>query len=146
LRPFPCNDITPMMQRIIRYWSPVLVWCAVIFIQSANPVPDVIPKWPLLDKVIHVGIYGLLSGLISRALYHRTAPRQRPLTLIVLATVITALYGLSDEWHQSFVAGRSADVFDWLADIAGGILGSALYMRGLRLRRAGVKSSRQTKA
>lgn len=41
------------------------------------------------------------------------------------------LYGVSDEWHQSFVAGRDASVFDWLADTAGAILlVSLLYKRG----------------
>ncbi|MEZ4273606.1 MAG: VanZ family protein [Myxococcota bacterium] len=32
---------------------------------------------------------------------------------------ITILYGLVDEFHQSFVPGRSPDLLDALADAAG---------------------------
>ena len=28
-----------------------------------------------------------------------------------------------DEWHQSFVPGRSSDLADWIADVAGVMLG-----------------------
>jgi VanZ family protein len=31
-------------------------------------------------------------------------------------------YGASDEWHQSFVPGRDADLLDLLADTTGGLL------------------------
>ena len=29
------------------------------------------------------------------------------------------VYGASDEWHQYYVPGRYADVWDWVADIVG---------------------------
>ncbi len=37
--------------------------------------------------------------------------------------VFCSLYGLSDEWHQSFVAGRESSALDWLADTLGGLCG-----------------------
>lgn len=36
------------------------------------------------------------------------------------------LYGALDEWHQSFVPGRTPDATDWLADVAGVIAGYSL--------------------
>jgi VanZ family protein len=33
------------------------------------------------------------------------------------------LYGVLDEWHQSFVPGRVVSVADWAADIIGVVLG-----------------------
>jgi VanZ family protein len=36
---------------------------------------------------------------------------------------------MSDEWHQSFVEGRTTDVFDWLADT----LGASMALVGLTL-------------
>jgi VanZ family protein len=39
-----------------------------------------------------------------------------------LATSIASLYGISDEFHQSFVPGRTPDVVDWLADTSGALL------------------------
>jgi VanZ family protein len=42
--------------------------------------------------------------------------------------VFATLYGLTDEWHQSFVPGRSAAVADALADMVGAIVGSAAWL------------------
>ena len=36
-------------------------------------------------------------------------------------------YGASDEWHQSFVPGRSVDVADWIADAIGVVVGVLFY-------------------
>jgi VanZ family protein len=43
---------------------------------------------------------------------------------VCLALVVASAYGVSDEWHQSFTAGRDSDVFDWVADVIGAVLGS----------------------
>lgn len=41
------------------------------------------------------------------------------------AWLLAALYGVTDEWHQSFVPGRMADVRDVLADATGAAIGLA---------------------
>lgn len=71
------------------------------------------------DKIAHFSIYGLLATLLVRLGPGRFA--------FAWALVATSLYGASDEWHQSFVPGRSCDVFDWVADTAGGALAITLY-------------------
>ena len=43
------------------------------------------------------------------------------------AFIFALVFGLSDEWHQSFVPGRMADGWDLLADAAGALLGAAGY-------------------
>jgi len=35
--------------------------------------------------------------------------------------ILTAIYAGSDEIHQLFVPTRSASLFDWFADLAGGV-------------------------
>jgi VanZ family protein len=45
-----------------------------------------------------------------------------PIILALLSIAFCSLYGLSDEWHQSFVVGREADSADWLADTSGSVL------------------------
>lgn len=42
-----------------------------------------------------------------------------PLVLSLVSISYCSLYGVSDEWHQSFVVGRQADIYDWLADTLG---------------------------
>jgi VanZ family protein len=41
--------------------------------------------------------------------------------------LVVSAYGASDEWHQSFVPGRSTDVRDWIADTIGAALAIGLY-------------------
>ncbi|MGB5337658.1 MAG: VanZ family protein [Gammaproteobacteria bacterium] len=40
---------------------------------------------------------------------------------------------MSDELHQLFVPGRSADIFDVLADAVGGLLGAGLMVLVTRI-------------
>ena len=43
-----------------------------------------------------------------------------------MTTLVGAvLWGVSDEWHQSFVPGREVDAVDLLADVAGSALAVA---------------------
>ena len=106
-----------------RYWLPVVVYCIAIFTQSAFPTSEQLPQWPYLDKILHVAAYSLLGFLFYRALASGQ-PSKSPNTLLILSILFTGLYGLSDEIHQSFVPGRSAEAADALADLAGGIIGA----------------------
>jgi VanZ family protein len=49
----------------------------------------------------------------------------------MLAVVAATVYGVSDEWHQSFVAGRCSEVADVVADFAGSVIGSSCFLYGL---------------
>ena len=118
----------PIKNRFIRYWLPVIVWCALIFTQSAFATPDIGPSWPYFDKMAHAAIYCFLGLLLCRALSARPGWQTRTIELFVTATVLTALYGLSDEWHQSFVPARHAEAADLLADLLGGLMGSGAYI------------------
>ncbi|MGH8657315.1 MAG: VanZ family protein [Gammaproteobacteria bacterium] len=42
---------------------------------------------------------------------------------MVVVLTVTILYGISDEFHQSFVPGRQPSWYDVLADGLGGLLG-----------------------
>ncbi len=79
------------------------------------------PGW---DKVIHAGAYGVLAGLSIRA-FHGGLGRLAVLPT-ALALLLTVAYGMLDEIHQSWVAGRDASVLDWLADVVGAGLSVAL--------------------
>jgi VanZ family protein len=116
------------MLNFFRFWLPVVIWCAIIFFQSAFATPDVVPSWPYIDKVAHIGVYALLGMLLYRALQATTPWRLRPIHLLVAATILATLYGLSDEWHQSFVVERTADLWDLFADLIGAGLGSSGYL------------------
>lgn len=113
------------VSRFMHYWLPVIVYCTAIFIQSSFPTTEKLPAWPFLDKVLHVAVYALLGFLVFRAVSTGRLAKNLNLALLISA-LFTGLYGLSDEWHQSFVPGRSPEVADALADLIGGILGAGL--------------------
>lgn len=47
----------------------------------------------------------------------------------IMAIFISVLYGMSDEFHQSFVAERECSLFDLVADSTGGVIGAFIYGR-----------------
>lgn len=103
----------------------------VIFVLSAQPT---LPNPPGLNRELlsiagHFGMYAVLAILVWWALaaFGLTA-RQR----IAIAFLVAMLYGVSDEWHQSFVPGRHPDPFDLLVDAAGAATGLAIVVRVAR--------------
>jgi VanZ family protein len=70
------------------------------------------------DKVLHGSGYAVLAALWLAAL-RATWPRAGWAGHAWCAAVGAAAYGATDEWHQSFVDGRTADVWDWAADAGG---------------------------
>jgi VanZ family protein len=46
----------------------------------------------------------------------------------LVGTIAASAYGVSDEFHQSFVAGRDSEVLDWVADTVGAAVGAASFV------------------
>jgi VanZ family protein len=102
-------------------WVPAAAWAAAIFAVSARP-SVAIPGFWSADKVLHFGAYALLGFLVAHGADRSgLAPRW--------AVAIGCLYGASDELHQAFVPGRSADPADWAADALGVLAGTFVYAR-----------------
>jgi VanZ family protein len=73
---------------------------------------------PIGDKIAHVALYGVLGGALA---WSRWSERGRPVHAVLLG--LGLLYAVSDEWHQSFVPGRTASLADLAADAVGLFLG-----------------------
>jgi VanZ family protein len=106
---------------VLRRWLPVAVWMGVIFAASSTRIGGGSAGVP--DWVAHAAVYLVLSVLFCRAL---AGGFRAPLTAggALLATLLSTLYGISDEYHQSFVPGRDASVGDVASDFAGSALGA----------------------
>lgn len=74
----------------------------------------------ILRKLAHMTEYGLLWLLWLRALGWR-----RPW----VAALIAIGYAISDEWHQSFIAGRVGSPLDVGIDAAGVLVAAVLTQR-----------------
>lgn len=77
----------------------------------------------------HLGGYAVLGALLFSALRIDRPVRSAALIAVLLAS----LYGASDEFHQSFVPGRTPTVYDWIVDTIGAALGATLTAAALRL-------------
>lgn len=97
--------------------TPFYLAGAIVYASSCSQVagPDVAG----IDKVEHTLVYGLLATLIVR---NGFLPGRG-----WLAVMIVSLFGITDEWHQSFTPGRSSEFADWLADTGGATLAVTLY-------------------
>ncbi len=101
----------------------LLLYCALIFFLSSRPTLPMPPSViPFMDKWIHATAYAVMGWLAWHAWRHRL----RAELVAPAAVLFCSLYGISDEWHQSFVPGRDADPLDWLADTVGGAIGTSL--------------------
>jgi len=114
-------------------------------------------EFPESDKVVHVLVYAPLGFLMVYALSRSTlrleprpwpgalaqdsapraywkVPRACPwgstssANLIFFGAFLAFLYGLTDEIHQYFVLGRDASALDAMADGAGAMIGSRVFV------------------
>lgn len=102
-------------------WLVLIAYAALIYYLSSqsHPLGNIRMPFVGFDKLVHAGIYALFAGLCAWALEAWPAVK---LEILLIALILTTLYGISDEWHQSFVPGREADPMDVLADFTGALL------------------------
>lgn len=114
-----------------------------IFIMSSRDTPEFMRHklFDFQDKAAHTLAYFILAISLLRALLWHTTPSRlqtefanttngtdkvsgpfNSRKIIFLAIGLAALYGASDEWHQSFVPTRTGSIDDWLADTFGAFL------------------------
>ena len=104
-------------------WLPVIAYMAMLFVFSSfSKLPT--PPGDLSVYHVHIAAYAGLGALTARA------PAAKGLRAGVLARqcscaiAISSLYGVTDEYHQLFVPGRTFDVLDMAADAFGSVLGA----------------------
>jgi VanZ family protein len=110
---------------IPRRWWPPVAWAAVVLLLTSIPMSSgSVDDIPGIDKLVHAVLYGVLGFLATRASSERTRGWQPVAATLLGALVFAAL----DEWHQSFIPGRSADPLDWVADAFGLLAGTAVAL------------------
>jgi VanZ family protein len=113
------------------FWLPVLVFITAIFAVSSVPHLQAPLRFPNGDKIIHAGEYLVLGLLLVRAL-RATLRMSRPLFAAVIAIGLVVAVASADEFLQSFIPGRTCDIFDLLADTAGGAIAQFVYVMFVR--------------
>ena len=120
-------------------WAPVTLLLAFEFWLSGLPphrLPRLLFWFEGMDKLEH-GLYFFLTGLAAVRVARFGERWTRAKTAVFLLLAAT-LWGCSDEIHQSFVPGRSVEIGDVVADVAGVALAVAFgeaILRTARLER-----------
>ena len=102
------------------YLALALLYSAAVWYFSGLPPGDVdLPD--LWDKPAHFLEFAILGFLLARGL-----GVGRGKAHLFLPWLLAVLYGIADEYHQSFVEGRVPSPFDVLADALGAAAGTAV--------------------
>jgi VanZ family protein len=111
------------MPKKLDYWV-LFFYCGVIYWlsnQSKLPAQDL---FEFEDKVNHFLAYGVMGICAWRVFRHFGTSLAK---VFIFSWLFSSLYGVSDEWHQSFVIGRTSSAFDWMADTIGSLLTISAY-------------------
>ncbi len=100
-------------------WLPALLMMVAIFTFSSMPASE-IPSFDWADLIVKKGAHMLGYALLALAYLRACDDDFRKWKLIWLLAI---LYAASDEFHQSFVAGRGASAIDVGIDAIGAGLG-----------------------
>ena len=103
-------------------WLPALVVMGLIFFLSSLPA-DVLPDYGPLDLLVKKGGHAIGYALLASSYFYALPPRLSAGYKALLALLMAVLFALSDEFHQSFVQGRTSSLRDVAIDTMGAVVG-----------------------
>ena len=111
-------------------WAALVCWaCVILWLSSLRP--DELPEAAFLfwDKVNHFVAYAVGGWLAASAL-RVSRPRTGRTTVLILAVLLIATFGVLDEALQTLIPGRTGGAADdWMADVLGAAVGALLSLR-----------------
>ncbi len=116
----PKRSLYGVLWRIL----PAVCWAVLIFVMSAqSELPGL--RSSLLDLLLKKGSHFAEYFVLAVLLHHALGPRfpWGARARYVVAWSIAVLYAATDEFHQSFVPGRTPSHLDVMIDASGAILG-----------------------
>ena len=126
----------------LRWWLPPVVWGAVILAATWTPRLSVaVPHVPSADKFAHLFVYFVLGLLVMRAL--RRGQRRSRGRSLALTLLWGGVFAAVQEAVQAWIPGRGAEMSDFVANMAGLGIASAVFLTWDRL--AAKKASRRNK-
>ncbi len=134
-------------------WFFLILWLIIIFLfsnqsHSGDTTHDIIKNLLpfiandtilnqinfIIRKLAHITEYCILTLLLISLLQEYTLKEK---TRMILSLLICCLYAMTDEYHQSFIPGRSAALKDVFIDTTGGVI--ALILNYLYQKRKNTK-------
>jgi VanZ family protein len=98
---------------------------AIIFLLSSLP-SDRIPYYGAVDTFVKKGGHAIGYGLLGLSYFYALPKRLSKFYRVITALMMAILFALSDEYHQSFVQGRSSSLGDVFIDGIGAMIALVL--------------------
>lgn len=126
------------LKALLKSQWPGILWSIIILVLTGLPgnyFPQVTTFWDWLapDKAVHLFIFGVLTFLLllgHRKQYPLKKFRYRP---VVFTITVSILYGGLTEFLQSNVfINRDGNVYDFLANTLGCLLGALVFYLAFR--------------
>ena len=113
----------------IRYWLPAILYMALIFYFSSRTPSGMFHIFPIIFglKTSHMVEFGILYSFYYYALRKTTS--YDVIEAFSVAFMLTLIYGLTDEFHQIFVIGRTSRLIDAVANVAGALIAEIFTIR-----------------
>ena len=114
------NRKIPLLGRVAA-WIPAISWmCFIFFLSSRSRISASESFWLnfAIFKTLHVIEYATLALLNLFALVINN-PNKSIRSLALKAAILALIYGMSDEYHQTFVPTREGTIRDVLIDSIG---------------------------
>ena len=118
--------ISSYSKHIVSKIPPILASAGIFYFSSLPQPPFVMTSFQWQDKVLHFIAYTAygLSLAIGVHVHHAFSIKKK----ILIIGLIGCVYALSDEFHQSFVPGRTSELGDLIADWLGVLLSVFVYV------------------
>ena len=106
-----------VMNKYLFYLPWFMASLAIIYVSHQETIEYLNGTFYLEDKILHFFAYLVYGITIQIALVNSNNYKSK--RFIISVILIGSAFGLSDEIHQYFVKGRSAELLDLIADILG---------------------------
>jgi VanZ family protein len=138
------------MRSFLKYWLPFLIWLGVILLGSTDLMSAehtsrfIVPilRWLkpeissetlaliqlVIRKCAHLSEYAILALLLFRAVVGAANLKWSMSILSVSVWTACVFVATTDEFHQSFIASRTASLNDVLTDSLGAAIGLAICL------------------
>ena len=105
---------------------PLIFYWLIIFIGTSLPSDELSTILELGDKLKHFLAYFILAILLGLNLHFQDKWKKVSINYLLYTFFICIFYGVLDELHQILVPNRSAEFYDWVADLFGSTMGIIL--------------------
>lgn len=110
--------------RVIIFWLPSIVWMVIIYyLSSFHKLQASVVGWQdfIVRKLAHFLEYTLLFIFYNFSLKRTTKILYRK--RLIYCLILTVIYAITDEYHQTWVSGRTGKPFDIGVDSLGAFFG-----------------------